>query len=326
MFSDILGQGTAIEQLRLHRNSGRLPSTYLFHGKSHVGRHKTALAFAQWINCQNPSELDACGVCQACQQIQYGSFPNLQTIQPDGRDLKIEQVQQSIEWIQWKPDAGQFRCLIVDQAEALNQASANAFLKTLEEPPPQTLIILLVEQKEQLLETILSRCCAIAFQPLSSEAIAEILNKTTELDASQVSWLSQFSMGTLSPEWHDRVSELQALQQLVITQLTQLTNASFSERLSLLEQWIASKDWEWVLTFMEYWLRDLAWTMAQGNREKLFHQQHQKLLTQQAQQHSLEAFLQSHQLLIQTRHQIASNANKSLAFDALWIDLKNLLS
>lgn len=177
MFHLVLGQEPAILRLCQDWHRQQIPPAYLFRGLVSVGKRKVALALAQALNCENPLPEGACGNCSCCRQISFGSFPNLLLIEPDGKELKVEQIRSAIEWLQWKPESRQYRVLIIDSAESMNAVSANALLKTLEEPPEQSLIILLASAAKPLLETITSRCRQVLFQPLSSDKVQTIFCK-----------------------------------------------------------------------------------------------------------------------------------------------------
>jgi len=155
-----------------HRR-GRLASTYLFAGENGIGKRMTALAFAARLNCTDPVDagviVDACGMCASCVKFEAGTHPDLIIIEPDGAQIKVEQIRQVEEALSYRSFEGGYKVVLVDNAEAMNPAASNAFLKTLEEPAPGCLIILITSMPDRLLPTIRSRCSRINFKPLSYE-------------------------------------------------------------------------------------------------------------------------------------------------------------
>lgn len=129
-------------------------------------------------------------------------------VTPEKSEIRVEEVRAIEEALSFAPYEGKRKVIIVDEAEAMNASAANAFLKTLEEPPPQSIIILIASSPERLPETIRSRCSRVNFLPLSPEKCEEVIKeagkgkdnlKSSESADSQTSELlstvSRLSMG-----------------------------------------------------------------------------------------------------------------------------------
>jgi DNA polymerase-3 subunit delta' len=95
---------------------------------------------------------------------------------PENDEIKIESVRQAEEVLSLKPYEGKVKVLIMDDADRMNISAANAFLKTLEEPPGDSLIILISSDPDRLPDTIRSRCMHIRFRPLSGEACKQVVS------------------------------------------------------------------------------------------------------------------------------------------------------
>ncbi len=132
---DILGHDRAIGALRRAHAAGRLHHAYLFSGPEGVGKRSTAAALAGLVNCEQPqgdlNTLDACGRCSACLKLAAGQHPDLLVIEPEGRFIKIDQVRAVSAATRFRPYEGARRFVLVDKADALHEAAANALLKTL---------------------------------------------------------------------------------------------------------------------------------------------------------------------------------------------------
>ena len=195
-FDALIGQAPAKTYLRSVLSSGRRGHAFLFKGPTGVGKRTAAYAFTQLILCQHPPAPDRfCGTCRSCRwfaarkgaQLEHPDMISL--IKPTSGDdklvgdqepmIRLETVQHVCEQLHRSPVAGNYRAVIIPEAQRLcrGQAeAANAFLKTLEEPPQSSLIVLTSSQPEGLLETIVSRVQAVTFKRLSTSDVRTGLN------------------------------------------------------------------------------------------------------------------------------------------------------
>lgn len=196
-FSAIVGQERAIGYLKRILTEGKVPHAYLFSGISGIGKTTTALAFAQALNCLEPSRGEACGHCVSCRQMAGGNFPDLEIIRPEGRVIKIDRIRELIRRIGLKTVSGRYRVTVIERAEWMTTEAANAFLKTLEEPPPGNILILNVAEKRDLLPTVLSRCQKVPYRPLPADVIAAWLGREHGMSEDTATVLARLSEGSL---------------------------------------------------------------------------------------------------------------------------------
>jgi len=151
----------------------RFPHALLLTGPEGIGLTQFALTFAMQILCLNKEQKhannnpdNACGNCQGCQLFIAGSHPDLLIIEPEeeGKQVKIDQIRELIEYVTLKSFSGNHKIAIIKAADAMNRATANALLKTLEEPPSQSMLFLLSHRPSNLPITIRSRCQKVGFQ------------------------------------------------------------------------------------------------------------------------------------------------------------------
>ncbi len=188
-FSDIIGQDKAVNILLRTIQRGRLPASYLFAGESGIGKKFTAINLIKVVNCLTPSSpppdkwgygvMDACDECSSCKKIDTGVHPDFLLISPEGGQIRIEKVRAIDDVLSFKAFEGRRKAVIVDEADNMNPYAANAFLKTLEEPPQDSLIILISSNPDRLPDTIISRCSRVNFTPLSYEACREVIEKVS---------------------------------------------------------------------------------------------------------------------------------------------------
>ncbi len=190
----------------------RLASTYLFVGPTGVGKRTFALKLAQCLLCRvNPPEaMNPCGRCEACVQMLAGTHPDLLQVRKpiDKNEIPIDalvgprerRMQEGLCHDLWqKPQQGSRRIAIIDDADALNEESANCLLKTLEEPPPRAVIVLIGTSPQRQLPTIRSRSQIVRFSPLERETIARLLasQQTVETPA-EAERIAAHSHGSLA--------------------------------------------------------------------------------------------------------------------------------
>jgi DNA polymerase-3 subunit delta' len=197
-FKAIEGHDKPVRVLQRALANNTLAHAYLFSGDAGIGKKMTALALAAAVNCQNARPEGGCGKCPACRKVAALGHPDVHLLLPDGDEIKIDQIRQVQADLALRPFEGTKKVLIVDGAECMNQASSNAFLKTLEEPPGDALILLITALPQSLLATIRSRCQEIRFLPLPRHTLASALIRKrglSEEDAWFLAALAQGSMG-----------------------------------------------------------------------------------------------------------------------------------
>ncbi len=195
-FKDIRGQDKPIQILEDHMKQGRLAGAYLFTGPEGVGKSLTAKTLAKAVNCQE-GNFEACGRCNSCLKIDKAQHPDVHIIDSEGAEIKIENIRQLQSQIALRPYEGKKKVFIINNAHHLNLASSNAFLKTLEEAPGESLIILVSEKPALLLQTIISRCRLLKFNPLARPELEAILTGDYSLEADLAHFLAYFCEGRL---------------------------------------------------------------------------------------------------------------------------------
>ncbi len=196
-FSEILGQDRAKAIVQCAISKGRIPHAYLFTGIAGVGKTSLGRAIAAYLNCKTAVDSEPCGECGSCKQIRSSGHPNLIVVRPDGESIKIEQIRDIQESMRFSPLSGKYRVVIMDQADTMTEEAANAFLKTLEEPPQGNLLILNAIEPDNLLPTIVSRCQRVSFVPLGVGVIADYLTTEMGVERDRAVVLARLAEGSL---------------------------------------------------------------------------------------------------------------------------------
>ena len=177
VFDDLVGQERVAGFLRAAVESGSASHAYLFVGPPGSGKRSAALLLACALVCAD----GGCGACSACARVRRGAHPDVRVVEPAGAaTYLVEQVRDElVPDMYLAPADGHAKVYILDHAEALGDASANAFLKTLEEPPAPVTIVLLTDDYDAVLPTIASRCQAVRFSPVpTGRALALLAERT----------------------------------------------------------------------------------------------------------------------------------------------------
>ncbi len=180
---------------------GLLAHAYLLIGPPGETR-ALALSIAKLLLCESPDLEGAvprpCGICRGCTKFRHQVHPDLECIEANGAMIKIDQIRDLQRSLAFSPlEALRRVCLIFD-AQKMNPSAANAFLKTLEEPPAGTYLILTATSVRVLLSTIVSRCQVLHCSPLRPAELIEIIKKQGLCPCGSEHFLAYLSEGSIS--------------------------------------------------------------------------------------------------------------------------------
>jgi DNA polymerase-3 subunit delta' len=259
-FQDILGHERQIALLTSAIRRDKVHHAYLFSGPAGIGRTTIALTFARALNCDR-HDGDACEVCPSCHKILAGTHPDLQIVGQDRNEaeIKIADVRDKIlRFVSYKVFEGRFRVILILGAERMNSSTANALLKTLEEPPPKTVFILTVANLNTLLPTIRSRCSKIRFSPVEEEKLAGFLEQRHRMAPDQTRLLARLAEGSVGRALSLTEEQLMARASF-LTALTRVGTGGKFDPVAMAEQLAGEKaQLQAQLEVFETFLRDTA--------------------------------------------------------------------
>lgn len=182
-FQGILGQPKVRDFLRQSVKSDHVAHAYLFTGPAGSNKTQAAFALAKSLVCPKGSEGPrggACGACDSCSSVGRRSHPDVHFVEPEGASgYLVEQVRDIMADVSLAPIKASRKIYIIDRADLLGHTAANAFLKTLEEPPADVVFILLGRTRESILPTIASRCQIVPFRHIPPSEAAGIVSQNT---------------------------------------------------------------------------------------------------------------------------------------------------
>ncbi len=341
-FSEFPQQQDVVQLLQRSLERGRLGHAYLFNGADPTELEGMARTLAKTLNCERPPRrtasglaLDCCDECLNCRKINGANHPDVIWVRPESklRVILIGQIRELLQAVNLKPTQARFKIAIIVDADRLQIQAANAFLKTLEEPPADSILILLTTDPQRILETILSRCLRLNF---SGEG-------THLQDPATVQWLGQFATMAGAPQKSLLVRyKLLAVLLAKLNELKSgisdwLTKQSPLEQYEDVESDLKDK-WEHelsaaieseyrrqradVLKGVEWWLRDVWLETQQLGQDLLMYPQLADRSQAVAQRIDARAAMENLHLLERLQRLLTSNIQEALALEVALLKLK----
>jgi DNA polymerase-3 subunit delta' len=159
--------------------ASKMTHAWLFTGPPGAGRNQAARAFAAALQCVSPDRAlggsPGCGFCDGCHTALIGTHADVTTVAADGAQILADDMRDTVRKSFTSPATGRWQIILVEDAERLNEKSANAVLKAVEEPAPRTVWLLCAPSIEDVLPTIRSRCRHLNLSTPRVDAIADML-------------------------------------------------------------------------------------------------------------------------------------------------------
>ena len=176
VFDQIFGQPRVRDFLRASVSADRVTHAYLFTGPCGSNKTQSAYALAAAILCDQKG----CGTCEVCNRVKARKHPDVRYFAPEGAGgYLVEQIREIVADTALAPIQSHAKVYIIDRVDLLGSAAANAFLKTLEEPPEDVVLVLLGRTRESVLPTVVSRCSVVPFRHIPASEAAGILSRRT---------------------------------------------------------------------------------------------------------------------------------------------------
>ena len=265
-WEQLIGHEWAVQQLREALRNDHVGHAYLITGQAHIGKTTLARTFAQALNCTaDDVAARPCGQCRTCQLIAADRHPDVRLVEGEtssrGRlSLKIEQIRALQQELNLAPYEARTKVAILRRFDAANPSAANAFLKTLEEPPGEVILLLTADNADSLLPTITSRCRVLSLRPIPQARIATALQARWGVEPAEARRLAHLAGGRLG--WAvNAVTTPEALQARdgALESLHQALGGSRVTRFGLADKLSRQPDVlpELLQTWLTWW-RDLA--------------------------------------------------------------------
>jgi DNA polymerase III subunit delta' len=194
VWSQVIGQETVVAELRAAvSDPAAMTHAWLFTGPPGSGRSVAARAFAAALQCPDGGD----GTCHACRTVLAGTHADVKVIVPDGLSIGVLEARELVRVAGRSPSQGRWQMIIVEDADRMSEAAANAVLKMIEEPPPRTVVMLCAPSlhPDDVPVTIRSRCRVVALRTPPVAAIADVLVSRDGVDPALAAWSAAASGG-----------------------------------------------------------------------------------------------------------------------------------
>ena len=263
-FEQIIGQTKIKKNLIKAFHDNRVSHSYLFYGNSGIGKLALAIAFAQYVSCENKTDNDSCGVCLSCKKYEKLIHPDLHFVFPvvsqnkkkNISDTYIEQWRERVlddpyfsyhDWLfsldsenkqgsifkdesseilrklNLKTFESEYKFMIIWLPERMNSTSANKLLKILEEPPQNTIFLLVSDNREDIIQTILSRTQPVKILGIEDDILKNKIIEEYNLDEKMAADIIRISNGSL----------LEARKQITLNEETEFNLSNFTNLMRL---------------------------------------------------------------------------------------------
>jgi DNA polymerase III subunit delta' len=341
-FADLPKDNEAVQLLQRSLERGRVGHAYLFVGEQLDSLEGLARTLAKTLNCEGVNSApgktgptDCCDRCLSCRKIDRLEHPDVTWLRPESktRIIRVDQIRELARTINLKPTQARYKVGIIVAADRLKEEAANAFLKTLEEPPPRSILILLTTDPAQLLETILSRCLRLNLSAAPG----------AQADEALLSWLTEF--GETAVRAQGSLLSRYRLLSVLLTKLAEL-RAAISRRLEkesplerveeadpqLKEKWedelAAAIEAEYrrrrseLVAGLQWWLRDVWLQTLPSVQPSLAFEGLRNTTQAVARRVSAADAMQNLRIMEQTQWLLGSNIQEALALEVGLLKLK----
>jgi len=288
IFQDILGNDQAKMYLAKVLERGMLPNVLLLHGPNGVGKGLFALDLAKYLLYPMgayPHDIE---------RITSNNHPDMHLFYPEGKTgmHAIASMKALMEDVYKTPFESSVKIFIIHDAERMLPSTANALLKTLEEPPLDNFIILISSKMEEILDTVLSRCSKVSFSHLAEAEIVDFLEHhrgKSSLEAKRVAAISHGSISrALDIVENDKLHAKRVLLLNILSYSTVTTYYELNEALLKLEELCGEEEEELTFETLDFicsqilmWYRDLNFLKEDKDFQDFYFADHLLLLHKQ---------------------------------------------
>ena len=199
VFDNLIDQEAVIKTLKeaivaskdASNNSQNMTHSWLFTGPAGSGRSNAAIAFAAGLLC----EKGGCGTCINCTTTIDGSHADIELVRTEGLSIKVDEVRELITRTSWSPSVGNYRVVVIEDADRLTESAANALLKVIEEPGARTVWLLCAPTLTDVIPTIRSRCRHLTLRTPSIKAVTKLLIERDGIDPKMAEFAANAAQG-----------------------------------------------------------------------------------------------------------------------------------
>jgi DNA polymerase-3 subunit delta' len=342
MFAELIGNDGVKQVMKRFIAGRRLPNSLIFAGDEGVGKRQFALAVIRAMLCRDAIENEPCGVCSTCKRVGEFVFPadddkdahklviwsghrDVGTVIPYKRNILVDAIRSLESEANFRPYESESRFFIIDDADKMNDAAANALLKTLEEPPETSHIYLITSRPDSLLQTIRSRCQMLRFAPVEREKIERYLIEEKAFSHDEARLAASLSHGSIgravslnTDGYRHRSERMMAVVNNVIGRADAATLLKISEEMNDAK----NKDgFESEIDLLESLLHDVWRISKSSDRNAIVNAEYSVTLEKLATDPSVKNVPAWIDAIEKMRRELNVNVNRKVATDSLFVTM-----
>ena len=321
-FDAIIGHKKIISHFEEAIKTGKVSHAYLLSGEDGSGKMMIAKAVAKALLCEHK---DGCGECAACKQVDSLNHPDVIYITHEKYEIRVDDIRKGInETIDIKPYSGDYKIYIIDDADRMNAGAQNALLKTLEEPPAYAVILLLTNNKDRLLDTILSRCVSMTLGSVRESEIEDYLKANTGASHADIAFAAAFSLGNIGRALHVlEAEEFKDMLNDTMNVITHMKSMEIYEVVSYAKSLTKYKNEIYdFLDIIMVWYRDMLILKTTGSLNQLVFKDKYRQLKDQEIYISFEGISHILDEVEKARRRLIANVNFEVAIEMLLVTIK----
>jgi len=325
-FKDIIGQEFLIEHIKNAVLKDKVSHAYIINGEKGMGKKMIAKEFALILMCEDLNNGESCGKCHSCKQILSGNNPDVRyLVREKENNISVGDVRsQIVDDIYIKPYRSKYKLYIIEDSELMNINAQNAILKTMEEPPSYAVILLLTANKNNFLETILSRAVVMDVRLIAIDRIKEyLMDKGISRDRADLS--AVFSGGNIgkaekiakSDEYQNMIEFITAMLRKIKRLNAQDINASIKE-VSMYKNNIEEFN-----DILLLWFRDILLYKASKNEDILIFEDYRNEIKNEALEYTYEGLMDIITYINSIKTKLHLNVNFEMVMELLFIKIRD---
>lgn len=315
-------------QLTSYIKQNRIPQALLIIGNKGLGKQQLAESYSQALMCSALNvDGQSCGQCQSCTLFNADTHPDYVFITPDepGKSIGVDVIRQLTAKLALKPQFDKYRVVVINPADSLTNASANAFLKYLEEPTERTCLVLISEKPSKLPATIRSRCQKLFVSVSDENSIKTWLSGQGV--TGNIDLLLKMSQG--SPLFAQQLADNTTLdfRLACFKQWSKLAGAK-ANFLVIAEQWskLDNQTMDLVFSWLISWVMDMIKLNHHKGAIAIVNIDLQSNLQEMAGKLDLKKLYQYYDFLLVSKKRLDTQLNKQLMLEEIliqWSDINN---
>jgi len=342
MFADLIGNDSVKQVMKRFIASRRLPNSLIFAGDEGVGKRQFALAAVRAMLCRNAIDSEPCGVCSICKRVSEFAFPadddkdahklviwsghrDVGTVVPYKRNILVDAIRSLEAEANFRPYEAESRFFIIDEADKMNDAAANALLKTLEEPPATSHIFLITSRPDSLLQTIRSRCQMLRFSPVERSQVEQYLIEQKAYSHDEARLAAALSHGSIGRAISINADEYRRRSERMMAVVNNaITGRDFATLLKISEEMNDAKNkdgFETEIDMLESLLLDVWRVSRTGDDKAIVNTEYSATLNRLAEQISSRIIPSWIEIIEKLRGELNVNVNRKVATDSLFVSM-----